>query len=66
MKRGIALIILTLNVLIWCNSLLGADSSAFNKDYATKEDIRTVIKLLEETKGKTKLLCGEICCQALT
>jgi hypothetical protein len=50
MKRGIALIILTLNVLIWCNSLLGAESPAHNKDLATKEDIRMLMKLLEETK----------------
>mgnify|MGYP000458473922 CR=1 FL=1 len=50
MKRKIVLIILTLNVLICYDSLLGADSSALNKDYATKEDIKMVIKLLEETK----------------
>jgi len=49
-KRKIVLIILTLNVLICYDSLLGADSSALNKDYATKEDIKMVIKLLEETK----------------
>lgn len=50
MKRKIVLIILTSNVLICYDSLLGADSSALNKDYATKEDIKMVIKLLEETK----------------
>jgi len=49
-KRKIVLIILTSNVLICYDSLLGADSSALNKDYATKEDIKMVIKLLEETK----------------
>jgi|GEM_PF-1887035 len=46
MKAGTIFVVLTVLFI----PFLRAESFALNKDYATKEDIKMVIKLLEETK----------------